>query len=136
MTKQQRISYVCFALMTRNIPYKWKGNSPLDGLDCSGFVCEVLRSVGLIGKEDYSAQMLYDKFKKNQSDLQEGSLLFFGKSETALTHVAIAIDDYLMVEAGGGDSTTDTLEKAIARNAYVRVRPISSRADKPIVRVV
>jgi cell wall-associated NlpC family hydrolase len=118
-------SMLVYSMLFVGIPYKYGGNNPLEGFDCSGFVCESLRSIGEISG-DYSAQGLFDflKSKGYRSGLSRGSVLFFGKSQHEITHVAIAISDTLMIEAGGGDRTTLTIEDAIKRNAFVRIRKI------------
>jgi len=128
--KMDRIEYAKQFIGT---PYKWGGNSPLEGLDCSALICEVLRAENVIGaREDLNSQMLFDRFymtnnlSKNPS---EGDLLFFGKDKDSITHVALALNDFQMIESGGGNSTTTTLEAAVKRNAMVRVRPISDRSD-------
>ena len=127
---QFTILQIALMLYGQRIPYLTGGNCPILGLDCSGFVCEVLRSKGYIGKEDYTAQGLYDHFKgAGRSQLTEGSLLFFGKSREQISHVAIAAGDIDMVESGGGDHTTTTVQEAIKRNAYLRIRPIKWRSD-------
>ena len=106
--------------------YRYAGNYMLTGVDCSGFVCEILRSVGVIGKTDYSAQGLYSLLvkKENRSQLGPGSLLFFGENRNSISHVAIAYNDHLMIESGGGTSKTTSLQDAEKRNAYIRIRPI------------
>lgn len=106
------------------IRYVWAGNTPEQGMDCSGMVCECLRSIGLIGKADYTAQMLHDYpgTKGSQSSVERNSLLFFGKDTQHITHVAIAIDQNYMYEAGGEGSRATT-------NGYVRIRPITNRSD-------
>lgn len=110
------------ALLFHGKPYVWAGNHPTVGMDCSGYVCEVLRSVGYIGSEDLSAQMIFDKFKSSIKNIHRGSILFFGRSIDEITHVAIAINRELMIEAGGeGRVNTD--------KGYVRIRPINSRGD-------
>jgi cell wall-associated NlpC family hydrolase len=80
---------------------------------------------------DMSAQGLYDflSSKGLRSQLAQDSLLFFGKSRTEINHVAIAVSEKLMLEAGGGNDTTTTLSSAKAANAFVRIRPISNRKD-------
>jgi hypothetical protein len=34
-----------------------------------------------------------------------------------------------MIEAGGGDANTNTIEEAILKNAFVRLRPYKYRKD-------
>jgi cell wall-associated NlpC family hydrolase len=117
-----------------NTPYKWGGNTTLDGgLDCSGFVCELLRTEDLIGPEDHSAQSLYDSFVdkftyKDNSPVQ-GDLVFFGKSNTQITHIGFMLNHFQMLEAGGGTSVTNTLSVAAAMKAMVRIRPFDRRKD-------
>jgi cell wall-associated NlpC family hydrolase len=112
-------------------PYVFGGNNRLTGIDCSGFVCEVLRSAGVIGSEDLSAQMLFDKFMETTRMQVEkaGSIAFYGKDTAHITHVAFHIDRYRVIEAGGGDSTTHSFEDARARGAMVRMRPYKYRKD-------
>ena len=111
-------------------PYLWGGES-FGGFDCSGFVQEVLKCVGLDPKGDQTAQALYNYFSKKSlgSGIQKGSLLFFGKSLEKITHVAIAIDHYHMIEAGGGGINTINVSTAIKQKAMVRIRPIKNRND-------
>lgn len=122
-----------YALSMLGTPYKFGGNNPIDGIDCSGYVCELLRSAGLLGKEDLSAQGLYDKFSEQENTtLNErvfGALIFFGKSTSEISHVAWGWDSFRMLEAGGGDRLTLTKADAAAKNAFVRPRPIEWRSD-------
>ena len=120
------------AMLYLGVPYIYGGNCILTGVDCGGLVVECLRSVGLHGKSDLNAQMIYDKFKNNNQILglvKENSILFFGKDLDTISHIGIAINGNQMVEAGGGDKRTKTVEIAAEMNAYVRVRPISWRKD-------
>lgn len=111
-------------------PYKWGGNNPLEGFDCSGLVCELLRAQGKIDKTDYSAAALYDLTKKKQTDkYTRGCLAFYGKNLAAITHVAYLINSDTVVEAGGGNSETVTFEVAAMRGACVRIRPLKYRKD-------
>lgn len=121
---------VLYANSFLGVEYLYGGDSVFTGMDCSGFVCEVLRSVGLVGhREDLSAQGLFEKFKNNPRGRYIGSLLFFGKSEKEISHVAMAVNYYVMIEAGGGTPKTDSKERAHQMNACVRQRPIDSRGD-------
>lgn len=121
-----------YALTLALTPYQWGGESPLTGLDCSGLVQELLRSVGMDPPGDQSAQDLYSYFIKNSlmvSKTDLGALIFFGTSVTSITHVAMALNEYQMIEAGGGGRDTLSPQIAAAHNAFVRIRPISNRKD-------
>jgi len=118
------VDLVNLALIFMGTPYVWGGNDITKGVDCSGFVCEITRSVGLLDDRDLTAQGLYDYYvnKSRGSGIDRNSLLFFGRDNENITHVAIAINYSLMVEAGGeGRIDTD--------NGYVRIRPVINRRD-------
>lgn len=108
--------------------YAWGKEGPIKvGFDCSGLVLEGLRSVGKWGKEDATAQQIHNtmaaKYGAISLGLKDtGSLIFFGKSRTEITHIGIAINNYQYIEAGGGDSKT--VDKGM-----VRIRPFTWRKD-------
>lgn len=123
-----------YALKFLGRPYIWGGDGSGKcggGFDCSGLVVECLRAFGHVDC-DLTAQGLYDYLagdcceKVEFLDWESSDVLFFGKSRNCITHVAIAIGDGLMVEAGGGGSRCKTLETS---TGMVRVRPISYRKD-------
>ena len=109
-------------------PYKWGGETPMSGYDCSGFVQEILRSVGKDPKGDQTAQALYDIYEKNKSHNIQGNLVFWPKNGRK-THVAILFDENHIIEAGGGGSRTIDLNSAIKDKAFVRLRPLDYRGD-------
>ena len=114
-----------------NLPYRWGGNNPVDGFDCSGFVQEALAVIGKDPVGDQTSHGLYEIFKLDgvtKKNASFGDLLFFG-NEHKIKHVAIALNETTMIEAGGGSSRVTDLENAIKYNAFVRVRPISRRSD-------
>ena len=114
---------VDYATRLIGAPYLWGGNGP--HFDCSGFVQEVLASVGIDPRDDQTAQALYNHFEKfAEETLTRGSLLFYGASRDKITHVAIHLGEGCMIEAGGGDSSTTTLERANEQGAMVRIRPL------------
>jgi len=118
------ISLSSYALMFIGTPYVWNGNTPEQGFDCSGLVNEVLMAHGHLPKKDRNAQGIYDDLFPNAlgSAIKKDTILFFGKDVGSITHIAIAISEILMVEAGG--------EGQIAsKEGFVRIRPISNRGD-------
>lgn len=120
-------------------PYKLGGNVPQDGgMDCSAFCLELLRSMGAWNTTDATCQMIFDEFQGKKvntkvegrvlaptSDILEGDLLFFGASTDKLTHMAYAIGQNHMLEAGGTD-----------RTGMIRLRKTTWRTDlQAIVRL-
>lgn len=117
------------------VPYAYGSNHIFTGFDCSGYLCEVLRSVGLVGtKEDLTACDLYGKFSKEGTacllhNPPTGSLLFYGGSKALITHVSLVVSPYSIIECGGGDSHT-TRDVALKTGACVRKRSLNHRQDK------
>lgn len=112
-------------------PYIWGGEHPCIGFDCSGLVQEILKSAGLDPQGDQTAQGLHDYFESSSTHgvYAAGSLAFYGKSVTEITHVAFCIDPYRMIEAGGGDSSCVDTVSAVRKGAFVRMRLITARKD-------
>lgn len=127
------IHLINYAMRFVGDAYIYGDKSPvLGGFDCSGFVCEVLRFAGEIGnREVLNAQMLFDKFIKEGTPQVEsaGALAFYGKDPKNISHVAFMIDQYRILEAGGGDSSTNSIEEADRRGAMVRGRLLKYRGD-------
>ena len=112
-------------------PYIWSGDGTgksFGGFDCSGLVLEGLWAMGLYSGSDTTAQGLYDSLTKtaswkegNVDHASDGDILFFGKSTSKITHVAVALGGGLMIEAGGGGSAC---KSAATSTGFVRIRPI------------
>lgn len=113
-------------------PYKWGGNDPMAGFDCSGFCIEVLKGVGLLSRSgDWTAQGLWDMFSSQNSDTPyEGCLVFWrGRTTSRIVHVEYCIDEELSLGASGGGSRTVTVQDAIEQDAYIKMRPFGSRSN-------
>lgn len=108
-------------------PYKYGGKVTQDGgLDCSGFVLEGLRAIGEWGSKVSNSQNIFNDLTKrsgvSSDKIERGDVIFFGKSTSSITHVAIAYGPQTMIEAGGNNT-----------NGMVRLRPITWRRDKVAV---
>ena len=116
------------------VPYEWGGDNS-QGLDCSGFVGVVLRSVGIMkNSEDLTSREMYDKFKWALTlKPKKGCVVFYGESIHKISHVAFMVDDRHILEAGGGNSKTTTIDVADEQNAMVRARPFNYRFPVAIV---
>lgn len=130
-------SLVVYARSFLGVPYIYGGNNCLTGFDCSGYMSEVLRKPGLVrNHEDISVQGIYERVAKEGTSITTGpmkfpggTLLFYGESLTNLEHVALVVDWYSIIECGGGNEKTDSIDKAKALGACVRERGILLRSD-------
>lgn len=115
-----------------NMPYRWGGDDP-SGFDCSGMVIEGLRSCGMMGlREDLTALGLWHKFADKAVPAPvRGALAFWFHDNGKAYHVAVCLDDEFCLTADGGGRHTITTEDAIKQNAFIKIRPISHRTDKP-----
>lgn len=133
MAPLEVVNQLAIGMAAAKIPYKWGGNNPLEGLDCSGFAQILGRAAGIDPPGDQTAQAFSDKLAHHGKWLgapQRGAFLFYGESLKKIIHVAYALNPYQIAEAGGGGSHVRTLEDAIKYNAYVRVRHVDERRDR------
>ena len=129
---REKLVLACWAY--RGTPYIYGGNDPALGADCSGFIKSVLIDKLLLPDGDYTAQMIYNYYKKYKTARKEpGNLLFFGRNINEITHVAIyagIMDGFdRMIESGDGGKNTITLVQALKDNAQVRINNVDLRQD-------
>lgn len=78
-------------------PYRWGGNSPKTGFDCSGLVFFAHAQAGL--KVPRKSKMQLSKAKKvTLNHLQPGDLLFF-RTRSSTSHVGIFIGGHKFIHA-------------------------------------
>ena len=110
--------------------YKWAGDDPIEGFDCSGIVIEILKSIGTLPREgDWSANDLAHAFK-SEGVFEPGDLVFYdwnldGKMDhVEMVYKKLRTGEILTIGASGGDATTKTEDIASAQNAYIKIRPM------------
>jgi len=111
-------------------PYRWGGDDPMAGFDCSGFVLMILQSVGIMPLGlDMTADGLYEYFKKQNkltSKPEAGCLAFWSSIGSGrMRHIEMMVNNELSIGASGGGSKTMTLDDAIRQNAYIKIKPIN-----------
>jgi cell wall-associated NlpC family hydrolase len=80
------------------IPYRWGGDTVVDGMDCSGFVRAVYNLCGLsIPRTSRDQFKAGDRVAKE--DLLDGDLVFFGVSTDKINHVGIYVGGGRFVHA-------------------------------------
>jgi len=118
-------------------PYIWGGDDPIFGFDCSGFVIEILKSVGILPRTgDWTAQGLYGMFSPDYviatvEKIKEGMIVFWHSSsnKTRIIHVEYCLNEELSIGASGGGSDNVTVQDAIDNNSYIKIRPFRSREN-------
>lgn len=129
-TRQQELAVLAIEYVKHfiGLPYKWGGDDPVEGFDCSGLAIEMLKSVGILPHIfDDTADGLRKRFPVC-GEAKPGVLAFYGTTDRA-KHVAICLVKEMVIEAGGGGSGTRTEDDAARYNAYVRIRPVRYRSD-------
>lgn len=81
------------------VPYKWGGNAPETGLDCSGLVRHVFGDAAGLVLPRRAIEMSRTGAPVGRRDLQPGDLVFFNTLRRAFSHVGIYIGDGRFVHA-------------------------------------
>lgn len=83
-----------------NVPYLWGGKSVF-GTDCSGFVQQVFKLLGVKLLRDAFQQAGQGQAVGSLSETRLGDLAFFQNESSRVTHVGIVLDDGTIVHASG-----------------------------------
>ncbi|KAG0162804.1 hypothetical protein DFQ28_002009 [Apophysomyces sp. BC1034] len=93
------------ALNMIGVRYRWGGNSPDSGLDCSGFVRYVFQDTLGMKLPRRAEEMSRVGEKVNMSELKPGDLVFFNTMRRTFSHVGIYIGDNKFVHSPSTGST-------------------------------
>ena len=109
---ERRAEALLQTLLTLGLDYRWGGNSPETGFDCSGLVAHVFR-------EAYGIQLPHNARAQSEfgvrvslSELRAGDLVFYNTLNRPFSHVGIYLGDGRFVHAP-------------KTGAQVRVEPIN-----------
>lgn len=87
------------ALNMIGMPYRWGGDSPDSGLDCSGFVRFVFQDTFGFLLPRRAAEMSRAGTQVAKDELRPGDLVFFNTMRRTFSHVGIYIGDNKFVHA-------------------------------------
>ncbi len=106
-------------------PYRYGGNTPQGGFDCSGLVGYVFREAAGVRLPRTTRDLEeHDAARVDRKRLQPGDLVFFGKGRA--NHVGIYVGEGRFVHApsSGGTVRMDTLDGPYWREHYLQARRI------------
>ncbi|MCM0084502.1 NlpC/P60 family protein [Geomonas sp. Red32] len=102
------------------IPYRWGGDTVVDGMDCSGFVRAVYNLCG-VNIPRTSREQFRVGDAVGRDELKEGDLVFFGSSEEQINHVGIFVGNGRFVHAPrrGDDIKISTMDDSYFLKHFV-----------------
>ena len=103
-------------------PYRYGGNTPEGGFDCSGLVAYVFReATGLQLPRSTREQIAYPARSIGRDDLRPGDLVFFNPRGGRVSHIGIYVGEGRFVHApsSGGTVRLDELDSDYWRRAFV-----------------
>jgi cell wall-associated NlpC family hydrolase len=117
------------ALTLMGTPYRWGGNSPDSGFDCSGLVGYVFQTALGIELPRVSREMAAKadaELIKNREDLKQGDLVFFGL-KGRVNHVGIYVGEgrFLHSPSRGKDVRVDSLTTGYWGNRFLQARRVA-----------
>lgn len=119
---------VVYATNLIGVPYVWGGNTPAQGLDCSGLLYYIQKKAGS-EVADMTASGYSELGKKIEiGQKKPGDFLFFGRP---VTHCAVYIGNGYMIESRGGrKNTADNPGMGVVKSR------VSRRSDLSCIRRV
>ena len=122
------------ALDLIGIRYKWGGNTPETGLDCSGLVRYVFQQVtGVTLPRTAKDMSRVGDAGRACRDLQPGDLVFFNTRRFAFSHVGIYLGDNRFVHAPrrGREVEVATLDSSFWQKRFNGARRMAGVTARP-----
>jgi cell wall-associated NlpC family hydrolase len=113
------------------VPYRWGGNTPSEGFDCSGFVKYVYNRNGVqLPRTSRQQARVGEWLPVNVGALRQGDLMFFASNGSRISHVAIyaGANRILHATSSGGKVRYDDLGTQRGRwfaNHFVAARRVA-----------
>jgi cell wall-associated NlpC family hydrolase len=108
------------AMQLIGVRYRWGGNTPQSGLDCSGFVRYVFNDTFGFLLPRKSSQMSKVGLVVGKEELRPGDLVFFNTMRHAFSHVGIYVGDNKFIHAPSKGKTirVDDMTKVYWEKRY------------------
>jgi cell wall-associated NlpC family hydrolase len=109
-------------------PYRWGGNTPDSGFDCSGLIGFVYRDAAGISLPRSTREMIVMQAPNvGKEGLQTGDLIFFatnGGSQVSHAGIYVGEGRFVHAPATGGTVKLDSLSKAYWQKAYLSAKRV------------
>ncbi|MFL7962311.1 Cell wall-associated hydrolase, NlpC family [Pseudomonas sp. NFACC15-1] len=109
-------------------PYRWGGNTPDSGFDCSGLIGYVYRDAAGISLPRSTREMIGMRAPDvGKNALQTGDLIFFatnGGSQVSHAGIYVGEGRFVHAPATGGTVKLDSLSKAYWQKAYLGAKRV------------
>ena len=123
-----REASVAQAMLLVNTPYRYGGNTPEGGFDCSGLVHYVYAQVaaGAARLPRSTAQWAAATTPVSEAALQRGDLVFFNTTGTPFSHMGIYVggDQFVHAPSTGGTVRRDRLDNRYFAPRYLGARSV------------
>jgi cell wall-associated NlpC family hydrolase len=119
-----RNDVVLYAMGLIGVGYRFGGDNPSSGLDCSGMVDYVFRNSVGVDLPHSASRMAQMGREVAIDDLQPGDLVFFNTTGRRYSHVGIYIGDGRFVHA---PSTNGRIKTSSIRSGYYAERLVAAR---------
>ena len=126
--KDSAADITSYALSLIGVDYRFGGNTPDQGLDCSGLIRYVFQQATGISlpRSDREQARMGESIKRD--DLQPGDLVFFNTRRFQFSHVGLYIGDNRFIHApsSGGSVEVTSLDNRYWQKAFNGARRIVS----------
>ena len=102
-------------------PYRYGGDTPEGGFDCSGLVDFVFRDAAGLALPRSTGELIdLDAPSVGRDDLQPGDLVFFSPGGGQVSHIGIYVgeDRFVHAPSSGGTVRLDSLDSAYWKRSY------------------
>ena len=115
------------AMSAIGIKYRYGGNSPESGLDCSGLVRYVFKAAWGTDLPRTAAEISRVGEKVDKHDLQPGDLVFYNTLRRGFSHVGIYLGDskFIHSPSAGGEVRIESMDIAYWKNRFNGARRIN-----------
>jgi cell wall-associated NlpC family hydrolase len=120
-------SLTSYALSLIGAPYKYGGDTPDSGFDCSGFVVHVFSHALDISLPRSTGEISTMGKAVRSNDLRTGDLVFFNTLHSRFSHVGIYLGDYRFIHApnSGGSVRVENMLDDYWRYKYNGARRVT-----------